>query len=66
MTSIERDRVFRARMSSEEIAMLRELADKRGVTASDYVRLTIRELYAVTFDGRPPSQTKARKNTHPR
>ncbi len=50
-------------MSSDEIAMVRELADKRGVTASDYIRLTIRELYAVTFDGRPPSQTKARKNT---
>ena len=58
MTSIERDRVFRARMSSDEIAMLRELADKRGVTASDYIRLTIRELHAVTFDGRPPSKTK--------
>jgi len=45
-------------MSSAEIAMLRELADKRGVTASDYIRLTIRELHAVTFDGRPPSKTK--------
>ena len=54
MTSVERDQIFKARLSKDEVAMLRELADKRGMTASDWLRQTIRENHAVTFDGRPP------------
>ena len=46
-------------LSAEEHAMLRALAEKRGVTSSDVVRLFIRETYAATFgDKKPPKPKK--------
>ena len=38
----DRDRQFRMNLSDEELQMLKELAEKQGLTASDYLRMLIR------------------------
>jgi hypothetical protein len=46
----------------DEQRMLRELADRRGVTPSDYVRLFVREQHAATFSEQSaPPAPKRRK-----
>jgi hypothetical protein len=44
--ALERSDVFTVRMAPEELDMLRELAQDDGVTASDFVRIFIRQTYA--------------------
>lgn len=39
----ERPNQFKILLSDEELEMLRELAERDGVTASDYVRLFVRK-----------------------
>lgn len=39
----ERANQFKMLLSDEELAMLRELAEHRGLTASDYLRTLIRD-----------------------
>lgn len=43
MAPLDRDQVFQIRLSADERALLNELADARGVTASDLIRLMLRE-----------------------
>ena len=38
----DRDRQFRMNLSDEELQMLKALAEKQGLTASDYLRMLIR------------------------
>jgi hypothetical protein len=42
---IRRDKRVQMLFSQEEWAMLQEMADRQGVTASDWVRMKIREAY---------------------
>lgn len=60
MAAIERTRSFRVLVSEEEQAMLRALAERDGVTASDYVRMFIRRDYAEKFGG-PSKKTKPKR-----
>jgi hypothetical protein len=46
MAPTERDYMLRVRMSEDERAMLTELADAEGLTASDAVRQLIRRAHA--------------------
>jgi hypothetical protein len=41
-----RDRYITIRASAEEAAMLHELAEAKGISASDYVRMFIRDAHA--------------------
>jgi len=58
MAPIERERSLRVRISDEELAMLQALADQRGVTVSDYIRLTARETYRSEFGDKPTKKPK--------
>jgi hypothetical protein len=49
------------RVSEEEIAMLRALAEDRGLTASDIVRTMVREAYRQRFGDQPPKKPKHTK-----
>ena len=42
---ITRDKRVQMLFSQEEWQMLQELAERQGVTASDWVRMKVRELY---------------------
>lgn len=56
---VDRDRALTVRMSDEEIAKLHALAERDGVSQSDFVRLFIRRAYAEAFgDKRPPKPKK--------
>lgn len=46
MKNDERTEVFRFRVSPDEVRMLREIADRDGVTGSDVIRIYIRRRYA--------------------
>lgn len=46
---VDRDRRLNVRFSDEEMEMLHALAEKRGLTAADYVRQFIREAYESEF-----------------
>jgi len=54
---MERDQLFRTRMSGDEISMLQLLAERAGVSASDVVRKLIRREYVAEF-GQPPNTPK--------
>lgn len=54
---VKRDKRLHMLLSQEEWSMLQELADRDGVTASDWVRLRIREAY----DPRVTLESVARK-----
>jgi len=51
---VERDRRLSIRIADEEWAMLRALAERDGISASDYVRMFIRKDYAEKFGDKPP------------
>lgn len=55
MTGAARETSFRVRMSAEERRMLEALAVQRGLSASDWVRLQVRDAYAAT---KPPKPRK--------
>ncbi len=61
MNAIERARVFQLRVTDEELAMMRALADDRGLTASDVVRLFVREAYRERFGDKKPKKPRAAK-----
>ena len=46
-------------MTATERDMLRAVAERDGITASDWVRLTIRRAYAEAFGDKPPKRPKA-------
>lgn len=45
MAPLQRDQLFQLRMTTEEKRMLQELADRAGVTPSDWVRLQVRQAF---------------------
>lgn len=61
MTPVARERSIRVRVSDEEREMLHALAESDGVSASDYVRLSIRKDYAERFGGKPPKNKKTKR-----
>jgi hypothetical protein len=56
-----RDKRLNILVTADEQRMLRELADRKGITPSDYVRLFIRSDHAATFSVQPVSKPRARK-----
>lgn len=58
MSPVKRQNRVNMLVSDEELAMLRELADREGLTLSDWMRQAIRKAHVETFDGRPPKQAK--------
>jgi len=55
--AIERGHRLSMRISEVEWVMLQALADKRGITASDYVRMAVRDAYRAEFgDKRKPKR----------
>lgn len=57
MTRLNPER-FNLRLSSDELAMLETLALAMGVSASDVIRLSIREKYRERFGEKPPKKKK--------
>jgi hypothetical protein len=57
---IERTELLTVRVTPEEMAMVKRLAEADGVSASDLVRQFIRRSYAERFYDKPPLG-KARK-----
>jgi hypothetical protein len=55
---VQRDKRVQMLFSREEWSMLQALADRDGVTASDWVRLRVREGYQRAFGDAPPKKTK--------
>jgi hypothetical protein len=49
----ERDKQFRMNLSEEERAMLEDLSEADGITASDYLRLLIRRQHSERFGAKP-------------
>jgi hypothetical protein len=47
MAPLERDIMFHVRMSEYERSMLETLAEEEGVSASDFVRMSIRKAFAM-------------------
>lgn len=50
---IERNRRLSMKISDEEWTMLQALAERDGVSASDFVRTFIRRAYAEAFENKP-------------
>lgn len=53
---VERDRRLSIRIAEEEWTKLHELAEREGVSASDYIRLFIRRTHAATFGDKKPKK----------
>lgn len=53
-TQRERAEMFTVRMTADEIAMLRALAEADGLSQSDVVRVFIRRSYAERFGDKKP------------
>jgi hypothetical protein len=58
MSPIDRDLMFHVRMADDERRMLEALAEQEGLTASDWVRMTIRRSFTERFGERRPKQKK--------
>lgn len=61
MVERKRPGVFQARMLDEELKMLGELADREGVSASEWFRNTIRREHLLTFRSAKPRAKPKRK-----
>jgi hypothetical protein len=59
LSPVERGLMFHVRMSPDERRMLEALAEEEGITASDWVRMTIRRSFAEHFNQRQ-SKKKAK------
>ena len=55
---VERDRRLSIRIAEEEWTMLHALAEREGVSASDYIRLFIRRTHAETLGSAKPKKPK--------
>jgi uncharacterized protein (DUF1778 family) len=55
---VDRDLNLVVRVSEDERAMLQALAERDGITASDFVRLYIRRAYREAFGEKPAAKTK--------
>jgi len=59
---VERPRALTVRISEEELTMLQELAEREGITASDYIRLRIRRDHREALaDEKPRAKPKPKK-----
>lgn len=56
---VNRDYKLNVRMALEEGDMLRKLAERDGISQSDWIRLTVRRAYIAAFGEKPP-KPKAR------
>jgi uncharacterized protein (DUF1778 family) len=54
------------RASSAEVQMLRALAERDGLSGSDFLRLYIRRAYAVAFGEEPASRDRETGRAHAR
>jgi hypothetical protein len=59
----EREETLNIRTTAAEKGMLRALAEGRGISQSDYVRLRIRDDYAAKFGDKKPKAKRARAAT---
>ncbi|MBI2393163.1 MAG: hypothetical protein HYV09_26495 [Deltaproteobacteria bacterium] len=55
---VDRDLYLTLRVSEEEREMLRALAERDGVSASDFVRLHIRRTYREAFGDKPAKKSR--------
>jgi len=60
MVDRKRERVLNVRLLDVESQMLAQLADREGVSVSEWIRNIIRAEHAAAF-GRPKPKTKTRK-----
>ena len=58
---VERDRRLSIRIANEEWEMLHALAEREGISASDYIRLFIRRTHAQTIETAKPAKKPKRK-----
>ncbi|HMJ53183.1 MAG TPA: hypothetical protein VK540_13950 [Polyangiaceae bacterium] len=58
-----RTELFNARMTVDEVAMLRQLAEEDGISASDFVRQFVRRAYIERHGGLKGSK-KARRRAN--
>lgn len=56
---VDRDYKLNVRMAREDGDMLRKLAERDGISQSDWIRLTVRRAYIAAFGEKPP-KTKER------
>ena len=52
---VDRPRALTVRMAENEVAMLKELADRDGVSVSDYIRLFVRRSHTEAFGAAKPA-----------
>jgi hypothetical protein len=57
---VNREKMFQTRMTDDEHAKLLQLAEVAGLTASDIVRLLVREAYALKFGDKKPGKVGGR------
>jgi hypothetical protein len=60
---VKRSARFNMVMMPEERAMLQALADERGVTESDVLRMYVREQYAEKFGKKKPGAPEPKYNS---
>lgn len=58
---IDRPRRLSIRIAEDEWTMLQALAEREGLSASDFVRHFIRKSYALTIDGQAPRKHRQKK-----
>lgn len=58
---VERDRRLSIRIAEEEWEMLQALAERDGISSSDYIRLFIRRAHADAFGGEQPKKPKPKR-----
>ena len=61
MAPLERTKRINLHATEAEQEMLRELAERDGVSMSDYIRQHIRRSHAEVFGAQPVAKPKARK-----
>ena len=60
MSPLERSKRINLHATAQEQDMLRALADRDGLSMSDYLRQLIRRQHAATFGEQPATSTKTR------
>jgi uncharacterized protein (DUF1778 family) len=58
---IDREKRINVRATGEEAEMLAKLADREGVSQSDYIRLFIRRAYAEAFGSPDPKPKRPKR-----
>lgn len=61
MNAFERTETLTIRIAQEEKDMLRAVAERDGLSLSDWLRLTIRRAHADAFGASKPKRTKGTK-----